>query len=337
MQDLTPEPVPGTSAGPDPAPRDAAREPTDGVAELAPRNDDAHAPVSTGTVEEHTRTPILGDGDAPVVEETTDERAPVEPVPAQGAGPTRRRARSTAGLVLAALGGIVVTVAILIAAGAIELGSKPVFIASGASAGVPTAPVTIEVWADFQCPYCGLFAHGIEPTLLRDYAATGRAVLRFRDYAFLGQESLNAAVAARCADRQGRFWAYHDLLYASQSGENQGTFAQGNLVRLAAFAGLDTAAFTSCLSDGTVATEVAAETKEGKSLGIESTPTVRIVGPGGTRILKGLTPLKTLTNAVDAVASGKTETSGGSGSTGGGASDGPESTVSSPSPSVSTQ
>lgn len=317
MNDLTPDHSADTPVGDPPAPPH----------EASPKPDEEASPETMG-----------GGGFGAIVEETTDERAPVEPVePVEPVAGRRGRVGRTAGLALAAVGGIVVTLAILVAAGAIELGSKPVFVAAGASAGIPTAPVTIEVWADFQCPYCGLFAHGLEPTLLRDYAATGRAVLRFRDYAFLGQESLDAAVAARCADRQGRFWSYHDLLYASQNGENQGTFAQANLVKLAAFAGLDATTFTSCLGDGTVATEVAAETKEGKTLGIESTPTVRIVGPGGTKILKGLTPLKTLTDAVDAIASGKTETTGGSGSTGDGASDGPESTVTSPSAPASTQ
>ena len=121
-------------------------------------------------------------------------------------------------------------------------------------------------------------------------AVTGKARIDYRDFAFLGQESTDAAVAARCADREGLFWRYHDLLFASQSGENQGAFARDRLLGLATFAGVaDTAAFTACLDDPAVARQVAAETEEGRSYGIDSTPTIRIIGPGPTQLLNGVT------------------------------------------------
>lgn len=182
---------------------------------------------------------------------------------------------------------------------------------TGQLVGVADAPLTIEVWADYQCPYCGLFTHGIESTLLREYVATGKASLRFRDYAFLGTESTMAAVGARCAEREGAYWRYHDLLYASQNGENQGAFATENLVKLAEFAGLDTTAFAACLGDPAMAAAVAAETKQGAVLGVESTPTVRIVGPAGVKTLKGLAPLETMTAAIEAVARGEVDGSAG--------------------------
>ncbi len=178
----------------------------------------------------------------------------------------------------------------------------PTFAMDGATVGVSGAPVTIEIWADFQCPYCGLFSHGIEPTILREYAATGAAQVRFRDFAFLGQESIDAAVGARCAGRESKFWLYHDLLYASQRGENQGAFRRDTLVALAEFAGLGKETFTACLDDPAVAGEVAAETAEGRALGIESTPTLRIVGPGATRIIKGVSTPGAIAEAIAAAA-----------------------------------
>jgi protein-disulfide isomerase len=202
-------------------------------------------------------------------------------------------------------------------------GTTADFTTDGRSAGAADAPITIEIWADYQCPYCGLFTHGIEPSLVRGFAATGQAIIRFRDFAFLGQESLDAAVASRCADRQGRFWEFHDLLYASQSGENQGAFATGNLVKLAEFAGLDTAAFGACLADTTVAGAVMDETSAGRDLGVSSTPTIRIIGAAGTTTFKGLVPLRTIETGITEMAAGRASDSSGDAA----ASEGPESSA----------
>lgn len=168
----------------------------------------------------------------------------------------------------------------------------------GMSLGLASALVTIEVWADYQCPYCGLQAHGIEPSIVRDQVATGAARLVFRDFAFLGRESTDAAVAARCAGAQGRFWDYHDLLFASQQGENQGAFVRQNLLGLGRFAGLDEAAFGTCLDDPAIAKAVADETAAGRGHGIESTPTLRISGPGGTVLLTGVEDVAAVAGAV---------------------------------------
>jgi protein-disulfide isomerase len=177
--------------------------------------------------------------------------------------------------------------------------AEPTFAFQGPSVGFAGAPVTIEIWADYQCPFCGLFAHGVEPALVREYAATGRGLVVFRDFAFLGQESTDAAVAARCAGRQDSFWRYHDLLFAAQAGENQGAFRREALEGLADFAGIEPAAFAACLDDAAVAAAVAAETAEGRALGISSTPTVRVMGPGGSELLTGLTEPDLIVAAID--------------------------------------
>ena len=78
----------------------------------------------------------------------------------------------------------------------------------GRTLGSPTAPVSLEIWADFQCPACGNFTRTIEPVVIDRYVETGKVKLTFHDYAFIGDESLDAAAAARCAAQQGRFWEY---------------------------------------------------------------------------------------------------------------------------------
>ena len=95
--------------------------------------------------------------------------------------------------------------------------------------GDQNAPVTIVLYVDFQCPFCGKFFKDTEQTALANYIKDGKIKLVSRDFAFLGDESLKAAQAARCAGDQGKFWEYHDYLFTHQKGENQGNFSTLNL------------------------------------------------------------------------------------------------------------
>ncbi len=82
--------------------------------------------------------------------------------------------------------------------------------AQGRSLGDPDAPVKIEVFEDPQCPACGRYTERIEPLLIAGPVTDGTVFLTYRDFPFLGQESLDAAVAMRVAeDLDGKFWDYH--------------------------------------------------------------------------------------------------------------------------------
>lgn len=96
------------------------------------------------------------------------------------------------------------------------------------------ASVAIIEYADFQCPFCGKFFKETKKTLLDNYIAEGKISFAYRDFAFLGNESIRTAEAARCAGDQGKFWEYHDYLYTHQNGENQGAFSD---LYLKSFAG----------------------------------------------------------------------------------------------------
>ena len=92
----------------------------------------------------------------------------------------------------------------------------------------------LDTWEDFQCPGCGNFSRSIEPVVIERYVAAGQLRLNFHDYAFIGQESVDAASAARCADKQGRFWDYQAWLFANQNGENKGWFTRDRLAAIGA-------------------------------------------------------------------------------------------------------
>lgn len=267
--------------------------------------------------------PPQADAPDPVPDVLTVQATEADPV--DGATITSGGTGRAAGYLAAGLVGIALTVGVLLATGSLEPGfaasatpspSGPVAasadpsasgdpetstppVAEGRTQGDPGAAITIEIWADFQCPYCGLSAKGVEPEVVRQYAGSGQAQVVYRDFAFLGAESYDAAVAARCAGDQGRFWHYHDLLLASQQGENQGAFARERLLNLGDFAGLEATAFEACLDDPAIRAEVEAETAAGRSVGISSTPTWRIVGPGGAVMVTGLKPITEIEAAFE--------------------------------------
>lgn len=182
--------------------------------------------------------------------------------------------------------GIASVVAILAVAAVIWLGSPPAstpapisssVVLSGTVLGSPDAPVTIEEWADFQCPACRAFAVTVEPQLRAAYIATGKVRFIFQNFAFLGVESDWAAQAVECAAAEGRFADYHDRLYAAQRGENSGAFSKTNLKQIGADLGLD-GRFAACVDSGTYAAKVRDSRGAGQAKGVRATPTLFING-----------------------------------------------------------
>jgi protein-disulfide isomerase len=162
--------------------------------------------------------------------------------------------------------------------------------------GNSSAPVTIIEFADFQCPYCGRFAAGAWPQLDETYIQNGTVRFGYQHFAFLGPESQWAAEASECASEQDAFWAYHDLLFERQSGENRGAFSQDNLKQFAAEAGLDTKSFNACLDSGKYTSVVQAETAGAQSLGVNGTPAFLVNG----RPLVGAQPFEVFQQVIEA-------------------------------------
>lgn len=186
-----------------------------------------------------------------------------------------------------------------------EVRPAPAALVDGRSVGSANAPITIELWSDFQCPVCEQFATLLEPSLRSTYIADGRVRLVYRDFAFIGQESIDAAAAARVAQAQGvSFWTFHDLLYANQGVENpgparaKGGFSRDRLADIAVATGLDRAAFTAALADKSYTDAVTQETSQGRALGVSSTPTLVINGT----VYEGLPVYSKLTAVLDSLA-----------------------------------
>ena len=151
----------------------------------------------------------------------------------------------------------------------------------GRSLGAADAPVVIDLYEDPQCPVCGRFNRDIAPLLMASSIKDGTVRLNYKDFTFIGVpgESQDAAVGMRAAEQlAGKFWDFHDIVYANQDGENQGGFSRDRLGQMAEAIGLDKAAFTTLLDDPDLIAAMKAETAEGVALNIDSTPTLVVNG-----------------------------------------------------------
>jgi len=144
--------------------------------------------------------------------------------------------------------------------------------------GQADAPVTVAEYLDFQCPVCRRAEVGLLPIIEEEYIATGKARLEVHPIAILGDESVLAAEAAQCAGEQGKFWEFHDTLFANQAGENKGAFSKDRLKQMAEALQLDRQAFGSCLDSGRYEAAVKGATQASKSVGVQGTPTFFVNG-----------------------------------------------------------
>jgi protein-disulfide isomerase len=157
------------------------------------------------------------------------------------------------------------------------------------SIGSASAPVTVVEFSDFQCPYCQRAA----PTLKRVREVYGDKVrVVWKDFPLtqIHPQAFKAAEAAQCAAEQGKFWEYHDRLFA-----NQQALQPDDLKKHASEIGLDAAKFGPCLDSSKYAERVRDGVSAGSRLGVNSTPTLYING----RLLQGAQPFEAFASLID--------------------------------------
>jgi len=156
--------------------------------------------------------------------------------------------------------------------------------------GSPNAPVTIVEFADFQCPYCRSAMAALEQVMSK-YKDQVR--LAFRDYPLrqIHPQAQRAAEGARCATEQGKFWAYHDVLFA-----NQEKLADADLRQHARALGLNAEQFDACLNDGKYRAQIDSDLNEGVQAGVAGTPGFFINGV----FMNGAQPVSAFESIIDA-------------------------------------
>ena len=142
--------------------------------------------------------------------------------------------------------------------------------------GNPDAPITIVEFSDFQCPFCARFHSTTLPQLEANYIDSGKVKFVYRDFPIqsIHPNAVPAALASECADEQGMFWEYHDLVFENQKKWQglSGRIVVDTFEQYALELGLNTSDFNTCFEPGKYADEVKKDFQEGISYGITGTP-----------------------------------------------------------------
>jgi predicted DsbA family dithiol-disulfide isomerase len=174
------------------------------------------------------------------------------------------------------------------------LKAPPIFRADISTAGAfskgpADAPVTFVEFGDFHCPFCKRVQATITQVLAK-YDGKIRMVYKDLPLDSLHPQARAAAEAARCAGEQGKFWEFHDKVYAGNPDASAPT-----LQLYAQQVGLDAAKFEACRRTRKFQAEVQKDAAEGAKLGVTGTPAFFING----RLLSGAQPLDAFTKIID--------------------------------------
>lgn len=179
--------------------------------------------------------------------------------------------------------------------------------AVGEVLGPDSAPVHIDEYSDFECPFCARFAIVTMPDVRQRLVPTGKVRWRFMDFPLQGHtKSPVAHVAAACAADQGKFWEMQDALYGGQNTWVEESRPEGKFLEYARRIGLDTDSFRVCLESRRPWPKIEANRCSGEKLGVSGTPTFFVNGrewPGPYLAFDDLTRIVDSVAAVRAAAS----------------------------------
>ncbi len=156
-------------------------------------------------------------------------------------------------------------VAVLLAAPRAQIELK-----DAALRGPQTAPIVVVEYADYECPYC----QQAQPQLDKlESAYRGKIAFVFKDMPLpMHAHAEKAAEATRCAEQQGKYWEYHDALFARKQLDDAGLKSAAHELKL------DEGAFDKCLQSGATAAGIRTSSQEAQALGVQGTPTLFING-----------------------------------------------------------
>jgi protein-disulfide isomerase len=222
----------------------------------------------------------------------------------------RRQQRQRITTLLIVIGAVLIIVALLIyptlqqslapAGEIVKITPKPRPNANFNAMGDPNAPVKILEFSDYQCPYCKRFSDQTEPLIVENYVATGKVYFEYIPYGPggfpIGQESTDAAMASFCAGEQGKFWEYHDILFANHTGENVGDYTIKRLEAFAQALGLNMEQYNQCMKEKRYQDKLNEGIALGRQNNVGGTPSFLING----KLIEGAQPYSVFQQEIEA-------------------------------------
>tara|TARA_B100000029_G_C17548156_1_gene949191 strand:- start:343 stop:990 length:648 start_codon:yes stop_codon:yes gene_type:complete len=142
--------------------------------------------------------------------------------------------------------------------------------------GDPNAKITIVEFGDYQCTFCYKFHKDTMGKIYEKYIDGGNVNLVYRDFPLNGEPSIMAAEASYCAQKQGKFWEYHNTLFDNWEGENTGWITQNTLLMFANDSGLNIVDYNTCMKNSEFRQKVLNNEEFARGIGIDATPSFLI-------------------------------------------------------------
>ena len=167
--------------------------------------------------------------------------------------------------------------------------------------GSEDAKISIVEFSDFQCPFCEkAFSGAVTELKSSSYFTDGEVNLIYKQFPLtsIHPYAQKAAEASVCADDQGKFWEYHDLLFA-----NQESLDEPSLKFYAQKLGLDSAAFNSCLDGDEKESEIKKESQQAVDAGGQGTPYFVVINNKNkkTEAVSGAVPFSEFESAINSL------------------------------------
>ena len=159
-------------------------------------------------------------------------------------------------------------------------------------AGNPDAKITIVEFGDYQCTFCYKFHDGTMKKINDEYIKTENVNFIYKDFPLNGEQSILASEASYCAQKQNKFWEYHNTLYNNWGGENTGWITKNVLLDFARDIELNLDDFSQCLKDSEFRQKVLDNEQFGKEIGINATPSFLIFNDNDVYRIIGAQPLE---------------------------------------------
>ena len=165
--------------------------------------------------------------------------------------------------------------------------------------GKNNAPVTMIYWYDYQCPYCKRFEQNTLPTLISNYVDKGKLKIVFKQYPFLGQDSVDASLVSFAVwnNYPDKWLKWEEQMFTKQDGENSGWGSMSDILNMTATLGMDPAKLQSDINANKAkyTQKMQSEQQQGQNNGVSGTPGFLV----GTQSIVGAQPTTVFTQAID--------------------------------------
>ena len=165
--------------------------------------------------------------------------------------------------------------------------------------GFTNAQISIVEFGDYQCTFCYKFHQNTLNDIKTEYIDTGKANYVYRDFPLNGASSILAAEATYCANEQGKYWEYHNILYNNWAGENTGWINTDSLEGFGAEINLNISEFNRCLNTHKYYQMIIENENYAKQIGINATPTFLIFDNDKLIRIIGAQQLKEFQNVIN--------------------------------------